>query len=675
MVKLSYWLILLLLYCGSDPVQAAGDEDRYGEEDELLTEDDFLEDMPLVLTVTRLTQTAYNAPATISILDRDTIQASGINNIPDLLRLVPGFLVGWSSGNRTSVTYRGLSDGFSRRMQLLIDGRSIYEPLIGSIPWPALALSIEDIERIEVIRGPNTPAYGANAFLGIINIITRHPGQDPGLRFKVFSDRDDNSEIYLRQGFSTDNFDMRVSASFNQDDGFDNVADSRRDAFITFRGDYLGSNNQSWSFQGGWNRGDRGTDIVPPERDTAVLTYGYTMTRWQWNHSAEKSTSVRFYHNRFKYVDEVVTDETLEFGGAIIPIKVPVNFNWIVDRFNLEFQQIAGFGARARLVWGAEAREDRARSRTYLDTEETRTNQLYRLFGNLEWRFSPELTGNLGLMAENNDVTGGDTSPRLALNYHFAPNRGVRLSYTEALRTPTLIEAYGDNNYRFTIPIGGGIPAQVHRFEVIDDVDSESIRSYEIGYIHELFQRRLQLDVKIYQDDLSDFISTYGYEVPLFEDGVLNLDTEVISFHNLYNIRTRGLEVQADFRPIRKTHLRLSFSAARPRILNPDADAIKEERSIPELLGALFLNHQFRRNIHVSATWLHMGATEFLEEGEYLEAWNQFDARVGYQFKIRQRAAQAAIVVQNIGDERFEFRDENVREANQVFLHFGITVD
>lgn len=140
--------------------------------------------VPEVLTATRLKQSPAEVPGSISVLDRELIVASGARDIPELMRLVPGMMVGYLSGNQPTVNYHGTSMSGARRLQVLIDGRSVYRPGLASVDWSDLPLALEDVERIEVFRGPNTVSYGANALMGVINIITRAPGESPGTRLK-----------------------------------------------------------------------------------------------------------------------------------------------------------------------------------------------------------------------------------------------------------------------------------------------------------------------------------------------------------------------------------------------------------------------------------------------------------------------------------------------------------
>ena len=134
----------------------------------------FDEEIPVVLTSSRLKQPITEAPTAMTIIDRKKIEQLGVREIAALFQLVPGMIVGFKSGNWPVVTYHGMSDQYSRRMQILIDGRAVYLPDVGGPDWSSLPLVIDDIERIEITRGSNAATYGSNSFLGIINIITRH---------------------------------------------------------------------------------------------------------------------------------------------------------------------------------------------------------------------------------------------------------------------------------------------------------------------------------------------------------------------------------------------------------------------------------------------------------------------------------------------------------------------
>mgnify|MGYP006199379745 CR=1 FL=1 len=192
-----------------------------------LADDLFLDSQPLpqVLTATRLKQSAAAVPGSMTVIDSELIKASGARDISELLRLVPGMMVGAISGNQATVNYHGTNASEARRMQVLIDGRSVYRAGLATVDWSDIPVAMEDIERIEVFRGPNTVSYGANALMAVVNIITRSPANSHGTRFKVTRGQRGINDWYASQGTGWESGDLRLSLSGQEDDGFDSRLD------------------------------------------------------------------------------------------------------------------------------------------------------------------------------------------------------------------------------------------------------------------------------------------------------------------------------------------------------------------------------------------------------------------------------------------------------------------
>lgn len=168
------WTVLLGLLVLQTHAATAGGETAPGSGED----DVYFGDLPIVLSATRLSQPLTEVPVAITVIDREMIEASGARELADVFRLVPGFVVGSVNGHQRMVGYHGLLDAFNRRMQVLVDGRSVYTSTFGGVRWTDLSLALEDIERIEVVRGPNAATYGPNSFLGVISIKTRHALED-----------------------------------------------------------------------------------------------------------------------------------------------------------------------------------------------------------------------------------------------------------------------------------------------------------------------------------------------------------------------------------------------------------------------------------------------------------------------------------------------------------------
>ena len=182
-------------------------------------------ELPTVLSATRLKQAPADVPGSMTVLDRELIRASGARNIPEILRLVPGMHVGYRRGNQMNVNLHGTNVTEARRLQVLVDGRSVYRPGLATVDWSELALAIEDIDRIEVFRGPNTAAYGANALMGVINIVTRLPMENHGTTLKYTHGNRGVRDWYASHSDGSLQHNWRLSLSAQQDDGFDHDED------------------------------------------------------------------------------------------------------------------------------------------------------------------------------------------------------------------------------------------------------------------------------------------------------------------------------------------------------------------------------------------------------------------------------------------------------------------
>ncbi len=184
--------------------------------------------VPQVLTPARLAQAQVDVAASVTVIDRDMILALGARDVPDLLRLVPGMMVTRTSGHEFAVNYHGTNIRDIRRLQVLVDGMSVYQPGFARILWSELPVSMDDIERIEVTRGPDAASYGANSFSAIINIITVHPQDSTdnmlrvaGFSPAVFDNNRGTADTGGRLVGHGDRSDWRLSFSTRADTGFD----------------------------------------------------------------------------------------------------------------------------------------------------------------------------------------------------------------------------------------------------------------------------------------------------------------------------------------------------------------------------------------------------------------------------------------------------------------------
>ena len=181
----------------------------------------FSDDIPEVLTTTRLRQPKTRVPGSTTVIEGNLIRQLGINSLVEIFRLVPGMVVGEVGSGTPVTTYHGTVHYEQRRMQVLIDGRTAHRATLSDMDWQSMPVALELIERIEVSRGPNSAAYGINAFLGTINFITRDPGDTAGTELRIVSGSRDYRRTFASIGDATKDIDWRLAFEKREFGGFD----------------------------------------------------------------------------------------------------------------------------------------------------------------------------------------------------------------------------------------------------------------------------------------------------------------------------------------------------------------------------------------------------------------------------------------------------------------------
>ncbi|WP_341305192.1 TonB-dependent receptor [Pseudomonas sp. TMP25] len=589
-----------------------------------VAEDLFDQDQPLpeILSATRLKQSPAAVPGSVSVIDRALIEASGARDIPELMRLVPGMMVGYAKGNEITVNYHGGQVDSARRMQVLIDGRSVYRPGLATVDWVDLPLAIEDIERIEVFRGPNTVSYGANALTGVISITTRSPANSHGTRLKYTHGQRGIDDWYGSQAFSSGNGDFRLSLSGQQDSGFDRTdiedtyRDSRRNTRMHFSATHALDDSQTLDWQLAAKEGSNQKNIYSDEealisgivpngdtnRDLKARDYSASM-RWSLDTSSTHNLQIQAYAQRWERVQEFgICDLALSFtpevaalhrlnpdtldtlsrllrrgranlinelitdpeqnalantissnfssvGGEFkAPVCGKINNNINENRYDIELQDTLSLSDELRLLSGVSYRKDTADSQTYF--QGGLQNEVWRLFGHLEWHLSEHFVLQGGSMFETDTLSGDSLTSRIALNYLITPRHGIRLVYSEAVRSPDMQE----NNVNWSYLIENLNPNLNGRDSAYyyataqgpGNLQQEIMRSREIGYNGQ-FDFGLQIDIKLFNEEIHRLIAE-------------PLDiTEFVQNNDNY-MWFRGAETEVDWALTASDRLRLTYA-------------------------------------------------------------------------------------------------------------------
>jgi len=632
----------------------------------LVSESEYFTDIPLVLSATRLAQPRSETPAAVTVIDRDMIHASGARQIADLFRLVPGFQVAYENGYSPKVTYHGQSDQYPRRMQILIDGRSVYSSMFGGAYWADLPLALEDIERIEVVRGPNAVAYGSNAFLGVINITTRHPAQDPGTFVKATSGDNRTRDGLVRHAWTGTDSDTRLSVGFHGDNGYDDRPDSDHTRFVNLRSEFRASTADTIELQLGGSLAAREDGMqgdiaknIPRYVDT---TDHFQQLRWRHRLDAGDEFSVQYYHNYHRLDDSYITEPLLALGG----IRIPIGYGTKEERQDLEFQHTLSPLPGWRFVWGAGVRDDRVRSPIWFSTDEILKNSLYRLFGNAEWRASPDTIINAGAMMEKTNTTGTNTSPRLALNYHVTPEHTLRAAVSQAYRMPEPPELRGNHQYFYN---GVLVDQDIVGSE---QNKSEVMTSTEFGYFGQLPERHLQWDIRIARDQMRDVFSSTA--IPSTD--IYNQLTE--SLINDAIVTTDSAEAQLEYRPNRDTRIALTHAQMVGKSTNrlPSEGWFNQKRieSVPRFSSSLLATHRLYGEWYGSMVYSRVAYMLWLGTGDYIEPYSRVDLRLARKLHLGTTHGEAAAVIQNANHNNYaDFREENMF-YRRVFFTLSLDV-
>jgi iron complex outermembrane receptor protein len=633
-------------------------------------------DMPIVLSANRLEQPISDAAVSISVIDRETIEATGARTIPDVLRLIPGMQIGYSGNEfgdepKYVVTYHGHSDQYSRQMQVLIDGRSIYEPLLGGILWKTIPVNIDDIERIEVSRGPNLATYGSNTFQAAINIITRTAAEDQGSYVRTNIGNHDIADLTYRYGGNSGKLDYRITGSTLNDDGLDSknnidyVDDTNSDN-IDYRLDYQIDNHNTLSYQGGYGenrqQADRNHDDVLPNARTVENTRFFQFLKWESAINAENNIKLQYYYNLSDKNDSYSSDP-ISIANPVPPptafdtFTLDINDDVKAERHNLELTQSLYPEKYLKLVWGLSAQTDFVRAPQALGLDEKVKHQQYRIFANIEWHLNQSNIINLGGLLEKNNFSATELSPRLSFTHAFNKHHKIRLGISQAIRSPFIFEEMANTFYEQELTVGGTPVANARELVILgnSELNNEKIISREIAYYGDFLNSSLLFNARLFHDDITDYIDTLKEPV---DPALDNFNGTALVYRNPSHSETNGLELELDYRI--NPSLRLIASGAVINIAsNSDAVAL----SAPQHSFSLLLSKRFNEKYNGSLGYY------FVDEFKWMDArspsqtelyttddYHTLDLRFSRNFNISQTHGSLSLVLKNLLDDYSDYQ-------------------
>ncbi|MCE5313423.1 MAG: TonB-dependent receptor plug domain-containing protein [Armatimonadota bacterium] len=446
-----------------------------------------------VTSASRKPQKLSDIPAAVYVITQEDIHRSGATCIPDALRMVPGISVSQVDSSKWQVGVRGFNGRFSNKLLVMIDGRSVYTPTFSGVYWDIQNLLLEDIDRIEVIRGPGGATWGANAVNGIINIITKPADQT---QQNLMSSGIGNGQNWFSNvrvtGAVGENADYRIYGSkFSRgDDGDPMSSDGWDMQNAGFRADWQASGCNRFTFEGNSYDGNLGQNYEVPvpeppfsrmQQDTYSASGWNTLARWEHANQDGSGSSLQFFAEHSN--------------------RSPIELSQVSDTLDFDYQRRVIISGKHDRMWGVGYRisaDDTQGGITVSLNPASATEKVFTGFFQDCMALRNNLSLTVGAKCEHNEYTGLEFQPSVRLAYTPNSHHTLWGAISRAVRTPSRIERDAVINYR-----ARSFDGHNSLIQVIGNSDfaSESVIAHELG-------ARLQSSDKL-SLDISAFYNIY----------------------------------------------------------------------------------------------------------------------------------------------------------------------
>lgn len=453
-----------------------------------------------VTSASRHEQKLSQAASAVYVITREDIRRSGVTTIPDALRMAPGVHVAQLGASQWSVSVRGFGGRFADKLLVMVDGRSVYNPVFSGVYWEAVDLPLEDVDRIEVIRGPGGALWGSNAVNGVINIITRSADETQGaMAVSGFGNREGPFSTARYGGSKGDRTHYRIfSKTFSRRAQLRPSGETGGNEWASLRGgfrmDWSGQSGDSLMLAGDLYRLDTNDEFLRPTTEPPYTVLraekersagGYAQARWgrQWSERARGTLQI--YHDRYSR-QSLTADQDL------------------VESTDFDYQHDMELNSRHQLMVGGGFRFNRDRlggtNLASFDPPERNTHVGQTFLNDDLWLVRDRLRLSVGVKLEHNSYTGWQTQPSASLLWDRGDNEALWASVSRAVSLPSRVDS--DIRALAGIAAGpGGVPIR-YEFFGSRDIAAETLRAVEAGYRRKL-GRKASMDVAVFRHSFS----------------------------------------------------------------------------------------------------------------------------------------------------------------------------
>lgn len=625
-----------------------------------------------VTSVSKKLEKLADTAAAIHVITQEDIRRSGVTSVPEALRLAPGINVARIDANKWAISARGLNGRFSAALLVLIDGREVYNPVFSGVLWDSVDLMMEDIERIEVIRGPGATLWGTNAVNGVINIITKTTQETLGGRLATYGGNAEASGALRYGGKIDDNTQYRAYVKYLHRSASRDINGNRLhdDQDIISGGMKMEINvteHDNIILDGRYYESQSGQDfqnptLVPPYFHTVIddehEVGGHFMAKWRHHYSDTSNHLLKVYYNhqnrKFPYMEALV--DTLDF----------------------DFQHQFNFLDRHDIVWGLGYRYQYFESEPGLlisFSDETLQLHTYNFFIQDDITIiDNKLRLILGTKVEKPFFSDIQVQPSARFVWTPTATQTIWGAISRAARNPSII----DRNIQFrlpTIPPNGEVPVPTSLTAVGNpDIDSEELIAYELGY-RIFFDNRLSLDISAFYNDYDDLTTVELVENSfMFNPGPPPfISGQVITTNNL-KAESYGIELDASWQVMDKWRLTGYYSFIRmffhqqSGMVNVSGEG--GEDKVPEHQFSLRSSMDFSEQLHWDLWVRYVDALPNRNVTDY----TTLDTRVAWR---PLKNLELSVVGQNLIDSgHTEYTSEFVIVTNSVIERsFYVKVD
>jgi iron complex outermembrane receptor protein len=529
-----------------------------------------------VTSVSKKETDLFASPAAIYVITQDDIRRMGVTSIPEALRMVPGMDVARISGNEWAVSTRGFNGEYASDLLVLIDGRTIYTPASSGVFWDSQDVVLEDVDRIEVIRGPGATLWGANAVNGVVNIITKSAKETQGGMVSTSLGTEDQPITTVRYGGElATNLYYRVYAKYSNHPALEtstggNAADDSSALRGGFRMDYEPSTQNDFTWQGDYYTSDAGKQVnqitlVPAAVELMNVeehnSGGNVLGRWTRTFSEDSQMTLQTYYDHVEQGDG--------FGEEIR------------NTFDVDLQHRFALGARNDIVWGAGYRHTDIKNTPSFNLiwiPESQGLQLGNAFVQDDITLVRDrLHFTLGSKVEYNNLIGFEIEPSARLLWTPTERQTVWAAVSRATRTPALFELDGRLN-EAAFP-SGPPPSPPILVSLLGNpnLKAENLTAYELGYRIEP-AKRLSFDAaafyNVYGNLITEVPNATGFEASPAPPHLLISST----WQNLDSGETYGTELSAQWQVLDHWRLMASYTFLHMQ-LGPDTSFPPESSS------------------------------------------------------------------------------------------------